>query len=144
MESIFYGGKTSIFRAKNLSVNTWRSGPDICSLICDAVDHSLSCDMYIVHTTASQETLNRNTCVQASYKDSLPQYIENDRLMNLCTATKFWPNVWLCKRKNMINLATDRKMVIEKIHTYYIQAYEAACRLKWTVLVLRLFNRVYA
>ena len=24
----------SFFRAKNLSVNTWRSGPDICSLIC--------------------------------------------------------------------------------------------------------------
>ena len=34
MESTFYGGKTSFFRAKNLSVNTWRSGPDICSLIC--------------------------------------------------------------------------------------------------------------
>ena len=26
--------KTSFFRAKNLSVNAWRSGPDICSLIC--------------------------------------------------------------------------------------------------------------
>ena len=26
--------KNSFFRAKNLSVNTWRSGPDICSLIC--------------------------------------------------------------------------------------------------------------
>ena len=47
------------------------------------------------------------------------------------------------REKNMINLATDRKMVIEKIHRY-IQAYEAARRLKWTVLVLRLFNRVYA
>ena len=36
MESIFYGGKTSFFFwAKNLSVNTWWSGPDICSLICD-------------------------------------------------------------------------------------------------------------
>ena len=31
-------GKTSFFRAKNLSVNTWRSGPDIvCSLICDSI-----------------------------------------------------------------------------------------------------------
>ena len=26
--------KTHVFRAKNLGVNTWRSGPDICSLIC--------------------------------------------------------------------------------------------------------------
>ena len=26
--------KNHFFRAKNLSVNTWRSGPDICSLIC--------------------------------------------------------------------------------------------------------------
>ena len=26
---------SSVFRAKNLSVNTWRSGPDICSLICE-------------------------------------------------------------------------------------------------------------
>ena len=26
--------KNTFFRAKNLSVNTWRSGPDICSLIC--------------------------------------------------------------------------------------------------------------
>ena len=26
--------KNSFFRAKNLSVNTWRSRPDICSLIC--------------------------------------------------------------------------------------------------------------
>ena len=34
LESIFYGGKTSFFRAKNLSVNTRRAGPDICSLIC--------------------------------------------------------------------------------------------------------------
>ena len=34
LESIFHVGKTSFFRAKNLSVNTWRSGPDICSLIC--------------------------------------------------------------------------------------------------------------
>ena len=34
LESISYGGKISFFRAKNLSVNTWRSGPDICSLIC--------------------------------------------------------------------------------------------------------------
>jgi hypothetical protein len=30
----FLWGKTSFFRAKNLSVNTWRSGPDIWSLIC--------------------------------------------------------------------------------------------------------------
>ena len=37
MVSIFYGGKTSFFRAKILSVNTWRSGPDICSLICALV-----------------------------------------------------------------------------------------------------------
>ena len=27
-------GKKTFFRAKKLSVNTWRSGPDICSLIC--------------------------------------------------------------------------------------------------------------
>ena len=33
MGKYFYG-ETSFFRAKNLSVNTWRSGPDICSLIC--------------------------------------------------------------------------------------------------------------
>ena len=29
------GEKTVFFRAKNLIVNTWRSGPDICSLICE-------------------------------------------------------------------------------------------------------------
>ena len=34
LESIFYVGKNQFFRAKNLSVNTWRLGPDICSLIC--------------------------------------------------------------------------------------------------------------
>ena len=28
------GEKPVFFMAKNLSVNTWRSGPDICSLIC--------------------------------------------------------------------------------------------------------------
>ena len=28
-------GENQFFRAKNLSVNTWRLGPDICSLICD-------------------------------------------------------------------------------------------------------------
>ena len=30
--------KNRLFRAKNLSVNTWRSGPDICSLICEFVN----------------------------------------------------------------------------------------------------------
>ena len=35
LESIFYEEKNSFSGAKNLSVNTWRSGPDICSLICD-------------------------------------------------------------------------------------------------------------
>ena len=29
------GQKPGFFRAKNLSVNTWRSRPDICSLICE-------------------------------------------------------------------------------------------------------------
>ena len=45
------------------------------------------------------------------------------------------------RAKNMINLATNRKMVIEK-NTYIVQAYEAARSLKRTVIVLRLFNRV--
>ena len=35
MEIISYGGKPVFSRAKNLRVNIWRSGPDICSLICD-------------------------------------------------------------------------------------------------------------
>ena len=37
MESIFYGGKPVFFRANNLSVNTWKSGPDICSLVTQEV-----------------------------------------------------------------------------------------------------------
>ena len=36
-ESIFYGEKNQFFRDKNLSVNTWRSGPYICSLICEVI-----------------------------------------------------------------------------------------------------------
>ena len=31
------GGKPVFWGAKNLSVNTWRSGPDICSLICETI-----------------------------------------------------------------------------------------------------------
>ena len=41
----FMGEKTIFFRAKNLSVKTWRSEPDICSLICGCSTGRLSTSM---------------------------------------------------------------------------------------------------
>ena len=36
----YFLGGTVFFKAKNLTVNTWRSWPNICSLICDTYSQS--------------------------------------------------------------------------------------------------------
>ena len=50
LKSIFHWGKSCFFRAKNLSINTWRSGPDICSLICGWTPLQVSIVCIIEHT----------------------------------------------------------------------------------------------
>ena len=57
--------------AKNLSVNTWRSGPDICSLICELESYQINaCIYFIFHKIQLQkiDTMGIRTCTNVLCK----------------------------------------------------------------------------
>ena len=100
LESIFHGGKTSFSRAKNLSVNTWRSGPDICSLICASDEAWISIEIkirllkFFGPICTIRKTSSKKTIRTSSWPPSPPNVINHLVSKGAFNGImSFWPRI---------------------------------------------------
>ena len=107
--------KPGFFRAKNLSVNTWRSGPDICFLICDLQGLSRCRPGRMFPTGRSRPNSVRQPArhplpdfryleLHVKTPESCQDFEECKNLANLCSGSEEFrdshlsSNSWVCKR----------------------------------------------